>query len=217
MKDITPTKPNGDGFAVQESSGGTFIIGKMLKFNDGHYTVDKFETLPAGTTLVAVNVITAWVHWEGGQPIEHRVTREGQRHPDVEEMPDRGESKWPLGLNNEPSDPWKDTRYLHLINPQTGADYTFITDSYGGRRGVGDLKSAIRNVRYAHPTAVPVVQPCGAPMKTRFGMKQRPEFKVVGWRGKQEAEAPAKAISAKPDPISTGRPANADLNDDIPY
>ena len=32
---------------------------------------------------------------------------------------------WSPGLNGEPADPWKDTRYLHLVNPRTGADLTF--------------------------------------------------------------------------------------------
>jgi hypothetical protein len=214
MNDVATT--NGDGFGVQENSGDTSIVGKMLKFTDGRYTVDKTETLPADTTLVAVNVMTAWVRWEGGKP-EHRVTKPGQLHPDREDLPDLDESQWPPGLNDEPSDPWRDTRYLHLIDPQTGGDYTFVTDSYGGRRAVGDLKSAIVNVRYAHPAAVPVVQLHSTTMKTRFGLKQRPEFKVVGWRGKQETPAgPVKAVSARPDPISTGRPRNDDMNDEIP-
>ena len=47
-----------DGFAVQENSGASMIIGRMLKFTDGRFTVDKTETLPASTTLVAVGVIT---------------------------------------------------------------------------------------------------------------------------------------------------------------
>jgi hypothetical protein len=34
--------------------------------------------VPEGTKLVAVAVVTAWVHWVDGKPIEHRVTYAGQ-------------------------------------------------------------------------------------------------------------------------------------------
>jgi hypothetical protein len=71
---------------------------------------------------------------------------------------------------------------LRLIDPRTGQDYTLVTDTYGGRKAVGDLKSQISNVRFAYPGAVPVVQLGSTMMKTAYGLKPRPEFKVVGWR-----------------------------------
>jgi hypothetical protein len=177
---------NPDGFAVQENAGASMIVGKMVKFLDGRFVVDKTEPLPATTTLVAVNAVTAWVHWEDSRPVEHRITQPGQSHPYRTDLPDQDETKWPPGLNDEPSDPWRDTRYLHLIDPNTGADYTFVTDSFGGRRAVGDLKQQIANVRMAHPRAVPLVQLASTMMKTRFGQKARPDFKIVGWRGRQD-------------------------------
>lgn len=204
MNDIAIIKD--DGFSVAEKSSETLISGKMLKFNDGRYTVDKTELLPPNTVLAAVGSVTVWVHWVDGKPAEHRITQSGQQHPEREELPDLDESAWPPGLNDEPSDPWRDTRYLHLIDPQTGADYTFVTDSFGGRRAVHDLKSQIANVRFAHPNAVAIVQPASTTMKTHFGLKMRPAFKVVGWRGKQE-KAPPQAIE----------PRKESINDDIPY
>ena len=180
--DLTPH--GDDGFAVRENSRGQFIRGQMIKYNDGAFIVDKTEPLP-DEALVAVGVVTAWVNWgedENGEtkPIEHRVTAASQIHPSRDDLPDQDDSLWPLGLNSEPTDPWRDTRYLYLVNPRTGADYTFITDSYGGRRGVGSLK--VMNVRMAHPGAVPVIKTKSAPFKTSYGMKKRPEFEVIGWR-----------------------------------
>jgi hypothetical protein len=203
-----------DGFSVQENLSSSYIQGKMLKFIDGRFVVDKAEELPTDSTLVALNVITCWVHWENGKPIDHRVTQPGQQHPDRDELPDQDESLWPPGLNGEPEDVWKDTRYLHLIDPQTGADFTFVTDSYGGRRGVGNLKSQIYYVRMAHPAALPVVQLASAPMKTRFGLKKRPEFKVVGWRGRQQRAA-VQAIEEKP--CEPQKEFVEPLDDDIPF
>ena len=201
----------GDGFGVPENSGSQFIVGKMTKFADGEYIVDKTEPLPADIELVALAVVAAWVHWVDGKPVEHRVTRDGQMHPDRDDLPDQDEALWPPGLDGEPTDPWKDSRYLRLIDPRTGMDYTFVTDSYGGRRSVGNLKSQIMNVRMAYPDAVPVVKPGTAPFKTSFGMKKRPDFKVIGWRNRKGGPR-VKDLPPKPLPQ-----LGAQQDDSIPF
>jgi hypothetical protein len=199
------TLASNDGFAVPEKSGGSAIVGKLVKFSvDGRFVVDKTEPMAADTTLVAMAVVTAWVCWKDGRLVEHRITQPGQYHPDREELGNLDEKAWEVGLNDKPSDPWRDTRYLHLMDPQTGADFTFVTDTFGGRRGIGDLKSQIANVRSSHPASVPILKLCSTPWKTKFGVKQRPEFKVVGWRGRQETITPEK--QRKPFWSSGGRP-----------
>jgi hypothetical protein len=179
--DMTTDYTKNDGFSVGEKSGNNLIVGKMLKFTiDGKYKVDKTEILPDNSTLVAMDVTTVWVKWDDSRPIEHRITHPGQLHPDRADLPDLDQATWERGLNGDPADPWRDSRYLRLIDPRTGQDYTFVTDTYGGRKAVGDLKSQIANVRFAHPGAVPIVQLGSAMMKTSYGLKPRPEFKVVG-------------------------------------
>lgn len=212
------TNHQSDGFGVPENAGGQFIRGQMLKFIDGSFIIDKTEPLP-DEPLVAIGVVTAWVRWgedDNGnkRPLEHRVTAAGQIHPDVDDMPDRDEDLWPPGLNGEPADPWKDTRYLHLINPRTGGDLTFVTDSFGGRRGVGNLKSKIMNIRMAYPGAVPVVKPVSVPFKTSYGMKKRPEFEIVGWRNQDGAPA---AVDPQPKPVEQLEGPPPDFDDDVPY
>ena len=62
-----------DGFTVAEKAGNNLIVGKMLKFTiDGKYKVDKADNLPDNTTLVAIDVTTAWVKWRDGKP--HRAS-----------------------------------------------------------------------------------------------------------------------------------------------
>ena len=201
-----------DGFSVAEKSGGNLIVGKMLKFTiDSKYKVDKADILPDNTTLVAIDVTTAWVNWQDDKPIEHRVTRPGQIHPDREDLPDQDEAMWERGLNGEPADPWRDTRYLRMIDPRTGQDYTFVTDTYGGRKAIGDLKSQISNVRFAYPGAVPVVELGSTMMKTAYGLKPRPEFKVVAWRNKQESAVPL--LTQRQEQPSE---VNPPFNDEIP-
>ena len=176
------TNHQSDGFGVPENAGGQFIRGQMLKFIDGSFIIDKTEPLP-DEPLVAIGVVTAWVRWgedDNGnkRPLEHRVTAAGQIHPDVDDMPDRDEDLWPPGLNGEPADPWKDTRYLHLINPRTGGDLTFVTDSFGGRRGVvAGPYIDVRLKLFAFAWTPSHVSSSGAPVssKSRQIMTQTPE------------------------------------------
>ena len=176
--------PVADGFAVGEKPANIMIVGQMIKFDSGIYKVNKTETLPPDIELVAIDATTAWVKWREKRPIEHHITQPGQQHPDRDDLPDKNKAEWEIGLDGQPIDPWKNTRYLRLINPLTGADYTFVTDSIGGCRGISDLKSQIRNVRYAHPNALPLIKLRTTTMKTRYGLKPRPLFEVIGWRGK---------------------------------
>jgi hypothetical protein len=116
------------------------------------------------------------------------------------------------GLNTYPSS------YLYLINPRTGADYTFVTDSYGGRKGVGRLKSKITNVRMGHPAAVPVVKCTTAPMKTQYGMKKRPEFEVIGWRNADGFSAGKTPNNAQPKLVEKPKSHEPEFEEDeIPF
>jgi hypothetical protein len=179
--DLIPT--DGDGFDVPEPRTG-FIIGSMVKFIERDFFADKTEKLPEGTTLVVTGVVTAWVKWEDGKP-EHRVTHAGQAHPQRDDLPDQDESLWEIDekFTGEPRDPWKDARYVYQIDPRTGRDFTFVTDTFGSRAAVGELKNAIANVRRAHPGVVPLVKLGWKMMPTRRGPRPRPVFEVIEWRG----------------------------------
>ncbi len=108
---MTSNGNQADGFSVAERGSGNLIVGKMVKFTtDSKYKVDKADLGPDNTRLVALDVTTAWVKWADDKPIEHRITRPGQVHPDREDLADQVEETWPDGLNGEPADPWRDTR-----------------------------------------------------------------------------------------------------------
>jgi len=66
-------------------------------------------------------------------------------YPERDELPDQNEEEWQLGRNGKVEDPWKDTRYVLMVDPVMAAEFTFITDTWGGRKAVSDLKSQIVN------------------------------------------------------------------------
>jgi hypothetical protein len=184
-----------DGFDVQERSSN-FIIGGMIKFNKNVYLLNKTEVINGDTIrLLVIRIITCWVRWWDHAPTEHRVTHSGQLHPERDDLPNNDKTLWQIGLDGEKgADPWVDTRYAHLINLQTGQDFTFIADTNGGRMAVGELKSSIRNVRMAHPKAMPIIKfgyDCTF-MTKKFGAVARPNFIVVGWH-KGMKDVPAQS------------------------
>jgi hypothetical protein len=175
-----------DGFAVSERGGTNLIKGIILKFADSTLKANKTEVLqqaPQGPAFVVVGSVTAWVHWKESKPVEHKITRTGQTHPWREDLGDDDKTAWELGIGDFPSDPWRDTRYVYLIDTRSGKTYTFVTDTVGGRRAVGELKDAIMTVRQARPGVLPVVQLATSTMKTKFGLRPKPDFKIVDWRG----------------------------------
>jgi hypothetical protein len=203
---------NEGGFDVAERSS-SFIIGGMIKYHNHAYTLNKTEPLLLGTILMVIRIVTCWVKWWNNLPVEHRVTHSGQLHPRKEDMPDRDESLWQIGIDGKKADPWKDTRYVYIIDPKTGADFTFITDSSGGRQAVGELKSAIRNVHRVRPGAIAVIKLGTGTFKSpKFGLVPRPVFEILEYRGGEMQEAPAQLSKPTVESPSLAQ----EMNDEIP-
>ena len=208
-----------DGFAVSERSGTNLIKGIITKFADSIYKANKTEVIeqaPQGPVFVVTGVVTAWVHWKAGRPIEHKITQTGQGHPWREDLDDDDKTEWELGIGGVPKDPWKDTRYVYLINPRSGKTYTFVTDTAGGRQAVGELKDAIMTVRQAQPNALPVVQLATGSMKTKYGERPRPSFEIVDWRsGTPAAPAQQQIEQQAADADEDGAPPDDEI--DFPF
>jgi hypothetical protein len=211
---------DGDGFDVTEPRTG-FIVGSMVKFVDRDFVADKTEKLAEGTTLVALSTVTAWVKWAEGRPVEHLVTHAGKAHPRREDLPDIDQEEWEINkFTGNPADCWHDCRYLHLIDPRTGRDFTFVTDTYGGRAAVGELKNAIANVRRARPGAVPVVKLGWKQMSTQFGPRPRPVFTIIEWRdGGSSSSEPGPAMIEGPNNKKSDviEHRKAEFEDEIPF
>jgi hypothetical protein len=207
--------PQSDGWDSVPPTPERFIKGRMLKFRDGAYFHNRNEPILADELqLVVIGVIVVWERWEDGEKVEQRITKPRQRHPKREELSHFDKSKWPEAkFGDEPSDPWHDTRYVHLLDPKTAEEYTFVTDTFGGRIAVGDLANQIAGVRCAHPGAIPLVSLGSEMMQTRSGQSRpKPYFKALEWRpGKDGGSAPPRADAALP------IPEPAALDDEIPF
>ena len=109
--------------------------------------------------------------------------------------------------------------------------YTFPTGTVGGRRAVGELRDKLVWMRRLRgPNVYPVVPLSDTFMKTRFGGRQRPHFKIVRWvrlggeGGEVKALPPppatqtlAQQTTAPSDvPLVPEPSLREELNDDLP-
>ena len=102
-----------------------------------------------------------------------------------------------------------------MIDPRTGRSFTFVTDTYGGRAAVGELKDAIANVRRARAGVVPMVRLGFKMMTTRFGPRPRPVFEVVEWRGGGSNDEAPRPI--EPDKRGAITHRKEEFEDEIPF
>jgi hypothetical protein len=162
------------------------LRGTLLRFLDRAWTRGKeHEPIKRGTELLVTGTAAGWVKWQGGKPVETRLRQPGQKLPEREDpsLGDLDQIKWEKGPDGKFKDPWANTRFVYLLDPMTAEAFTFSTSSWGGRDAVVNLGDAVARMRSAHPDALPIVALESAPMTTRYGLKSKPVFKVVGWKG----------------------------------
>jgi hypothetical protein len=172
-----------DGFAAAAAEADSKTLkGELIKFVDGVWSIGG-TPVPAGSKYIPERVFAVWVRWENQKPVEYCWPRPSGLLPSRETLSHLEESEWPKGIDGEPADPWRNTRYFWLLDPRTMQSYTHTNATVGVRRAYEDLGRAVATMRKVHPKALPVVELSSAPMKTQRGQKLRPHFAIVGWKG----------------------------------
>jgi hypothetical protein len=209
---ISPTDDGWDEEAAE--AGGRAIQGTLIKFNDWKWTPGKEAVpFPEGTRLVAVKTAAAWVRWEEKRPVEYLWREKGKAFPEREDLSMwENKSGWEIGLSGDVEDPWRNTRYVYLIDPTTMTAYTYSTHSAGGRNAVrelGDNIARVRKMRNNH-NLVPLVELSAEVMPTKFGKKSKPLFRIVEWGG--GSDVPVQDV-----PELEGAIGTHPMDDSIPF
>jgi hypothetical protein len=188
--------------------------GRLIKFSTktGNYTaIDDGSEVDTSAHFAALcdQVMVGWIKFnEDGEPPEKimGLPSEGFLPPPREVIGDTDESAWPVGLNGEPSDPWKHQQLLPLQDTKTQEVLVFTTLTATGHRSVARLLQHYRRIRRAAPDELPVVQLRVGGFRhrdARVGMVATPEFRIVG--------------RIKRDGTPVTMPDPDDLNDSLPF
>jgi hypothetical protein len=172
-----------DGFAAAAAEADSKMLkGDLIKFVDGVWSIGG-TPIPAGTQFIPERVFAVWVRWEDRKPVEYIQPRPSGLLPHRDSLSHTDEGEWPEGIDGEPSDPWRNTRYFWLINPATAETFTYTNSTIGTRLAYEALGRAVATMRKVHPRALPVIELASVAMKTKRGTKQRPHFQIVSWKG----------------------------------
>jgi hypothetical protein len=208
-----PTVISDDGFGGANINEG-LIQGEILRCVDGRWSLKDDTELPLGTRLVVLATTEAVQRWEDQLPAETIVKQPGQPLPDINELNEAiPQKKWEKGLDGKPRAPWVKQHVAYLIDPVDASTYTFIKSTTGARIAVERLRDKVKLMRVLRGNkVVPLVELSTKSMKTQFGQKLRPDFKIIDWRNLGEQASAVEQIGQPVKPVTT----KEEFNDEIP-
>jgi hypothetical protein len=179
MNQVTQYQDDDDGFTGSLVSG-RLIKGQLLRWNETNGWIDR-DGLQPPKVMLAFATSEALQCWQGKKPIETITTKPLPNVNDLNEAVPK--SEWEPGLDGKPKPPWQHQVIVYLIDPTSGGFFTYLNSTIGARIAVEQLREKVITMRALRGTrVVPVVKLMHRPMKTQFGMRNRPEFEIVGWR-----------------------------------
>lgn len=196
--DVAANLSTHDGFDVVDESDPRLIQGSIIKFAlEGRWTLDGAPW--PDTTLLGMDCCKVIQRWQNQKPIEIIAD---YPLPDVEELNKTIPAKdWEIGLDGQPRPPYQLNYITYILDPASAARYTIVGATVGMKIAYSRLVDSVQLMRRLRGNHVsPLIKLGAAPMKTRFGVKQRPDFQVIGWQQLGGELLPAdgglKAISA---------------------
>jgi hypothetical protein len=159
------------------------LRGTLLTFSDKQYFagVGQYRTeVPIGTRFVALEARAGWRRWESGKVVEFIAEIDG-RYPQRHQLGHDDPREWGPGPGGKLADPWQDAREVVLIREVDFSEYTLAIATGGGRAAIDHLRNSMANARVLRPDQFPIVELQWRPMQTSYGMKAKPDLKIVGW------------------------------------
>jgi hypothetical protein len=172
------------------------VRGKVIRFITDRFVAGREKTpLPPDHQYIVIEAREGWRRLEAGSKPEWLMRQPGEPKPGQPHVP---ESEYVTDLSGQRVNPWRYLKWLYLVDAATGVISTLEVGSIGGLMSVAELGQQISGMRQLKGSgAVPVIELGVQPFKTKFGMKKRPEFVVVGWKT-ANTEAPL-ALTHEPD------------------
>jgi hypothetical protein len=204
-REIVPTTSENYRQRYLDEVAPSGIAGRLIKFKEGKYiTTDDEKEVPEGAEfiLLADDTMIGWIKFNGAGEAPERemgLLFDGFEMPERETLGDTDPSKWEVGLDNTPADPWQHQQMIVLQNTETQELFTFSTSSKTGRRAVGNLLRHFTRMAKTHPDQLPVIRlgTGGFEHKDkRVGFVEVPVFVVCGRAPRDSAAKPDTSVAA---------------------
>jgi len=177
VKSNVPAPVIGPGFNGPSLLAENTILGKWDSDAGWH---DR-DGLPMPSPVIALGTRRGVRRWKDHELIDEIVDLP---LPDVAALNAAiPKSEWEIGLSGEPTPPYSMWFAGYLLDPITGTVFSYLNNTTGCEIAIGRLESSMTWMRAMRGPVFPVCKLGDAPMKTRFGMKRRPNFVIVDWRG----------------------------------
>jgi hypothetical protein len=138
-------------------------------------------SIPSPLYVVGTRRVLQW--WKGKELYDERTEEPLPNPNDLNvEVP---QEQWELDMNGKPKPPWALFHVVYLFDAGDAGVYTHINSTAGTAIAVERLEERIAYMQALRGEGVrPMVRLGDAPMRTRFGMRTRPNFEVVKdeWR-----------------------------------
>jgi hypothetical protein len=140
------------------------------------------DGLPLPSEMLVIGYCIVLRRWKDSRP-EYKTEQPLPNPEDLNALIPM--SEWDIGMDGQPSKPWKYCYVAYLVNLKNGTLYTFAHDTFGAMRCYALLEEQIavmRMIRGAH--VWPIVRLEKRPMKTRGGtlITMRPHLEPIDWR-----------------------------------
>jgi hypothetical protein len=180
--EITPTTYDGYDYQDSEPSTGGADYAKF----DGAAQNIWHGRDGAGLSLgpyIAVNCQIELLRWNDKKVVDRIVQKPGDPLPDPDYLNAKiPQSEWEEDFSGNPKGPWQKNYTNFLVDPKTGAKFIVSNSTVGQRIAFENLKERVGFMRRLRGHVYPLVMLSSKSMRTKFGMKMRPDFEIIDWR-----------------------------------
>jgi hypothetical protein len=202
QKDDIPTR---NEFDQPEDATDDTVQGGRWKFDSGVWYLDGV-VVEHPKPQIAERSFTLIQRWEGGELLEEI---KDLPLPNVKLLNAAVPRPWPLGLSGTEEPPYNNYRVVYFRDPETMARSTYISKAGGAARAVSEVNNLVRWKRRLHGSdrVFPLVQLGWAPWPTKYGMKKRPDYRIINWIDLSTGASLPPA--SEPKQLSPTKPATA--------
>jgi hypothetical protein len=198
------------------------VGGRLFAFNGStgiHRTLDDGVEVPSGTQFVAFLHETrkGYIRFNNGAPPDvHMVRIDENDDIDRAALGDNDKVKWPVGLNGEREDPFKEQFAIPMARDDEGGErFIYVARGVVAMNSVGYLLGSWRHHAKRAEGLIPVVSVENGtyPNKRFGGRKPKPVLRILRWVTKTGAPPP----SSEPKQAIEKPSLSKDLNDSIGF